>query len=45
MCLEFITEYTDDIIDQFVNNYLNPDQICAAIGACPWDLLIDFEAD
>jgi len=35
MCLEFITEYTDDIIDQFVNNYLNPDQICAAIGACP----------
>ena len=40
MCLEFINEYTDDIIDQLVNNYLNPDQICAAIGACPWDLFI-----
>merc|ERR1712117_593965 len=28
MCLEFINEYTDDITDQLVNNYLNPDQIC-----------------
>ena len=35
MCLEFINEYTDDIIDQLVNNYLNPDQVCQAIGACP----------
>ena len=35
MCLEFVNEYTDDIIDQLVNNYLNPDQVCQAIGACP----------
>ena len=35
ICLEFINEYTDDIIDQLVNNYLNPDQVCQAIGACP----------
>merc|ERR1711913_200961 len=35
MCLEFVNEYTDDIIDQLVNNYLNPEQVCQAIGACP----------
>ena len=35
MCLEFVLEYTDDIIDQLVDNYLNPDQVCLAIGACP----------
>jgi len=35
MCLEFITEYTDDIIDQLVNNYLDPDKVCNAIGVCP----------
>merc|ERR1712243_14945 len=34
-CLEFITEYTDDIIDQLVNNYLDPDKVCNAIGVCP----------
>ena len=36
ICLEFITEYTDDIIDALVNNYLQPQQVCASIGACPW---------
>ena len=35
ICLEFIQEYTDDIIDQLVNNYLQPQQVCATIGACP----------
>ena len=34
-CIEFLAEYTDDIIDQLVNNYLNPEQVCQAIGACP----------
>merc|ERR1739845_50916 len=35
ICLEFINEYTDDIIDQLVHNYLQPQQVCASIGACP----------
>ena len=35
ICLEFINEYTDDIIDQLVNNFLQPQQVCASIGACP----------
>merc|ERR1719228_1502017 len=35
ICIEFLGEYTDDIIDMLVNQYLNPDEICAAIGACP----------
>ena len=34
-CLEFVTEYTDDIIDQIVDNFLEPEKVCAAIGACP----------
>ena len=36
ICLEFLTEYTDDIIDALVNKYLQPQQVCASIGACPW---------
>ena len=35
ICLEFLGEYTDDIIDALVNNYLQPQQVCASIGACP----------
>ena len=60
-CIEFLAEYTDDIIDMLVkghkqmtrimykmivmrmvinnpvqvNQYLNPDEICKAIAACP----------
>ena len=35
ICLEFVSEYTDDIIDQLVHNYLQPQQVCDSIGACP----------
>merc|ERR1712179_155662 len=35
ICDEFIAEYTDDIIDQLVDKFLNPDEVCKAINACP----------
>ena len=35
ICDEFIAEYTDDIIDQLVDKFLNPEEVCKAIGACP----------
>merc|ERR1711936_528185 len=34
-CIEFLAEYTDDIIDQLVNEFLKPEEVCAAIAACP----------
>ena len=36
ICDEFIAEYTDDIIDQLVDKFLNPEEVCKAISACPW---------
>ena len=35
ICDEFIAEYTDDIIDQLVDKFLNPEEVCKAISACP----------
>merc|ERR1712059_123233 len=35
ICIEFVGEYTDDIIDMLVAQYLNPDQVCTALSACP----------
>ena len=35
ICNEFLAEYTDDIIDQLVDQYLNPEEVCKAITACP----------
>merc|ERR1719431_228912 len=34
-CDTMISEYTDDIIEMLVNEYLSPDQVCDAIGLCP----------
>merc|ERR1712037_323660 len=31
ICNEFLAEYTDDIIDQLVDKFLNPDEVCKAI--------------
>merc|ERR1719186_1224024 len=35
MCIEFITEYTDDIIEMIVGQFLEPEKVCTAIMACP----------
>merc|ERR1712080_238842 len=35
MCIEFITEYTDDIIEMLVGQYLEPEKVCTTIMACP----------
>merc|ERR1712080_388720 len=35
MCIEFITEYTDDIIEMLVGQYLEPENVCTTIMACP----------
>merc|ERR1712154_419340 len=35
ICLEFVYEYTDDIIEQVVAGYLDPQTVCTAISACP----------
>merc|ERR1719500_424944 len=34
-CEAMISEYLDDIIELIVNQYLQPAQICEAIGLCP----------
>ena len=35
MCIEFVTEYTDDIIEMLVGQFLEPEMVCTAISACP----------
>merc|ERR1711997_183300 len=34
-CDAWIVEYTDDIIELLVNQYLEPEQVCTAIEFCP----------
>jgi len=34
-CETMITEYTDDIIELIVNQYMRPDQVCEALSLCP----------
>ena len=34
-------EYTDDIIELIVNQYMDPSDVCEAIGLCPWVADID----
>merc|ERR1711971_1084222 len=34
-CDAWIVEYTDDIIELLVNQYLDPEQVCTAIEFCP----------
>merc|ERR1711936_271766 len=34
-CDAMISEYTDDIIDLLVNEYLSPQQVCDALTLCP----------
>merc|ERR1711931_312944 len=34
MCIEVVTEYTDDLIEMLVNDELAPDQVCKAIQVC-----------
>merc|ERR1712241_1206445 len=34
-CEVMITEYTDDIIELIVNQYMDPSDVCQAIGLCP----------
>merc|ERR1712062_320270 len=34
-CEVMITEYTDDIIELIVNQYMDPSEVCEAIGLCP----------
>merc|ERR1712200_134179 len=34
-CHALIMEYTDDIIELLVNQYISPKQICDAISLCP----------
>merc|ERR1711970_1611817 len=34
-CEAMISEYTDDIIDLLVNEYLSPQQVCDALTLCP----------
>ena len=29
-------EYTDDIIELLVNEYLSPQQVCDELTLCPW---------
>lgn len=31
-----LQEYTDDIIELIVNQYMDPSEVCEAIGLCPW---------
>ena len=31
----FLQEYTDDIIELIVNQYMDPGDVCNAIGLCP----------
>ena len=30
-----VTEYTDDILELIVNQYMRPDQVCEQLGLCP----------
>merc|ERR1711892_804747 len=34
-CDAMISEYTDDIIELLVNEYLSPQQVCDALSLCP----------
>merc|ERR1719481_265054 len=34
-CFTMIEEYTDDIIELIVNQYLAPGQVCEALSLCP----------
>merc|ERR1711915_826728 len=34
-CEVMITEYTDDIIELIINQYMRPDQVCEALSLCP----------
>eukprot|EP00092_Neocalanus_flemingeri_P018643 GFUD01020189.1.p1 GENE.GFUD01020189.1~~GFUD01020189.1.p1 ORF type:complete len:105 (+),score=37.65 GFUD01020189.1:31-345(+) len=34
-CDAMISEYTDDIIELLVNEYLSPQQVCDALTLCP----------
>jgi len=34
-CTAMVEEYTDDIIELIVNQYLSPDQVCAELKLCP----------
>eukprot|EP00088_Acartia_fossae_P063247 TRINITY_DN7695_c1_g1_i1.p2 TRINITY_DN7695_c1_g1~~TRINITY_DN7695_c1_g1_i1.p2 ORF type:complete len:107 (+),score=13.45 TRINITY_DN7695_c1_g1_i1:31-351(+) len=35
ICQEFVAEYTDDIIEMIVGQYLDPEAFCTTISACP----------
>ena len=35
-------EYTDDIIELLVNEYLSPQQVCDALSLCPWNICLSF---
>merc|ERR1719295_2276353 len=35
ICIEFVTEYTDDIIEMLVNGILDPEAICTNLTLCP----------
>merc|ERR1712117_169172 len=34
-CQVMINEYTDDIIELIVNQYMRPDQVCETLALCP----------
>jgi len=34
-CQVMIDEYTDDIIELIVNQYMDPSEVCNTIGLCP----------